>query len=92
MYVLTEFAVRAVPLDENDTPANDAPVFLAGGDYTRTIDENSPAGTLLGAPVTANPVDGDVLYYTIETPGDRCCSVRDRQDHGSDNGCRNGPL
>ena len=69
MYVLTEFAVRAVPVDENNAAANDAPVFVAGGDYTRTIDENSPMGTLLGAPVTANPVDGDVLYYTIATPG-----------------------
>ena len=69
MYVLTEFAVRAVPLDENDAPANDAPVFVDGGDYTRTIAENAPMGTPLGAPVTANPVDGDVLYYTIETPG-----------------------
>ena len=63
--ILTEFPVRAVPVDENDAATNDAPVFPTTGDYTRTIAENSSTGTLLGAPVTATDVNGDVLYYTL---------------------------
>ena len=69
MYVLTEFPVRAVPVDEDGDAANDAPVFQTQGDYTRTIDENSPSGTNLGGPVTATDANRDVLYYTIASPG-----------------------
>ena len=68
--ILTEYPVRAVPLDDNDAPANDAPVFPATGVYTRTIAENSDKGTSLGAPVTATDVNGDVLYYTIPATSD----------------------
>ena len=71
MYVLTEFPVRAVPVDEGGDAANDAPVFQTQGVYTRTIDENSPSGTNLGGPVTATDANRDVLYYTIASPGTR---------------------
>ena len=63
--ILTEFAVRAAPDD------NDFPNAFDSGDTDRSVDENSPKGTLVGAPVTttdSNP--GDVLYYTIPTTDD----------------------
>ena len=49
---------------------NDAPVFQndEGEDATtatRSVPENSPAGTAVGAPVTAYDDDGDVLTYTL---------------------------
>ena len=62
--ILTEFEVRAAPADNNAPNAFDAT------DNTRTVDENSPMGTLVGPPVTttdSNP--GDVLYYTIPAAG-----------------------
>ena len=64
--ILTEFAVRAAPATTNDDPN-----AFDSGDTDRSVDENSPEGTLVGAPVTttdSNP--GDVLYYTIPTTGD----------------------
>ena len=58
--VLTEFEVRAVP------DSNDEPNAFDSNDNARSVDENSPKGTLVGAPVTttdSNP--DDVLTYTI---------------------------
>ena len=58
-------AVRAAP------PNNAAPVFTDENDDTqdievgRKVDENSPPGTNVGKPVTANDAPGDVLTYTI---------------------------
>ena len=45
---------------------SEPPVFPSGGDYTRTVPENTPAGRDIGNPVTAtdgNP--GDTLTYTL---------------------------
>ena len=56
----------------SDNPVQAAPVvpeepeFPSGGDYTRTVPENTPAGRDVGNPVTAtdgNP--GDTLTYTL---------------------------
>ena len=63
-------AVRAAP------PNNAAPVFSDEDDVTtdtqvgRKVDENSPPGTNVGKPVTANDASGDVLTYTFGTDND----------------------
>ena len=36
-----------------------------GGSQTRSVSENSPAGTAVGAPVTASDPDGDALSYGL---------------------------
>ena len=47
-------------------PVNDAPAFGSTGDAQRTVAENSPAGTAVGAPVAASDPDtGDTLTYTL---------------------------
>ena len=47
-------------------PVNDAPAFGSTGDAQRTVAENSPAGTAVGAPVAADDADaGDTLIYTL---------------------------
>ena len=43
---------------------NRPPTFGSPGD--RDVPENSPAGTDVGAPVTATDLDGDTLTYTLE--------------------------
>ena len=57
------------------SPTNTAPEFADDADV-RTVPENSPAGTSVGAPVTATDDDSDTLTYTLE--GDRRRLVRDR--------------
>ena len=63
-------AVRAAP------PNNAAPVFAdendddGGTQVGRKVDENSPPGTNVGKPVTANDSAGDVLTYTFGTGND----------------------
>ena len=44
-------------------PPNRRPVFEGGND--REVAENSPAGTAVGAPVTATDDDGDTLTYSL---------------------------
>ena len=44
---------------------NRPPVFISSSDL-REVPENSPAGTDVGAPVTADDPDGDTLTYTLE--------------------------
>ena len=62
--------VRAAP------PNNAMPVFTDEDDATqeidvvRKVDENSPPGTNVGKPVTANDTLGDVLTYTFGTDDD----------------------
>ena len=46
-------------------PANRAPVFDEGRNASRSIVENSPAGTSVGTPVTATDRDGDKITYGI---------------------------
>ena len=63
--VLTEFAVRAEPTD------NDGPNAFDSTDNARSVDENSAMGTLVGPPVTTTDSNaGDVLYYTLGTSDD----------------------
>ena len=46
---------------------NRAPAFLLES-TTREVEENSPAGTAVGDPVTATDADDDTLTYTLEGP------------------------
>ena len=48
-----------------DMPTNNAPVFAATT-ATRTVPENSTAGTNVGDPVTATDDAGDTLEYSLE--------------------------
>ena len=43
---------------------NSAPVFVDGNSATRSVAENTPAGTNIGAPVAATDADGDTLTYS----------------------------
>ena len=52
--------------DVNETPTAHAPEFIEGSSTTRTIAENTPAGTNIGGPVTAIDEDeGDILTYSL---------------------------
>ena len=51
--------------DVDETPTAHAPVFIEGTATERAIAENTPAGTNIGAPVTATDEDEDVLTYTL---------------------------
>ena len=53
-----------VPTVVNNVP-NTAPAFLLES-TTREVEENSPAGTDVGLPVTATDADDDTLTYTLE--------------------------
>ena len=44
---------------------NRAPSFTEGGSATRAVAENSPAGTSVGAAITAADPDGDTLSYSL---------------------------
>ena len=67
--VVSAYTVRAMP------PNNAAPVFSdeddepGGIQVDRKVDENSPPGTNVGKPVTANDAPGDVLTYTFSGDG-----------------------
>ena len=52
-------SVRGVP-----AVANAVPIFPTGSG-ARSVDENSPPGTRVGAPVAANDAPGDTLTYTL---------------------------
>ena len=43
---------------------NSAPVFVDGNRATRSVAENTPTGTNIGAPVAATDADGDTLTYS----------------------------
>ena len=47
-------------------PPNNAPVFTEGTSTTRSVSENTPSGTNIGAAVSANDADNDTLTYSIE--------------------------
>ncbi|MCY3600446.1 MAG: PKD domain-containing protein, partial [Gemmatimonadetes bacterium] len=51
------------------SPGNRAPVFASAA-FERSIPENSPGGTAVGAPVTAADPDGDTLSYALASGGD----------------------
>ena len=54
----------AVAINVTDVAENSAPVF-ASSSTTRTVAENTPAGTDIGSPITATDADGDTLTYTL---------------------------
>ena len=59
-------AVLLIAIKGYNTPsANTAPVF-SGTATTRTVPENSDAGTSVGAAVTATDADDDTLTYSLE--------------------------
>ena len=45
--------------------ANKAPVFTDGDSTTRSVAENTAAGTAIGKAVTATDADNDTLHYTV---------------------------
>ncbi|RKU09126.1 hypothetical protein C6503_21535, partial [Candidatus Poribacteria bacterium] len=51
--------------DVSETPDNSAPAFTDGTSTTRSIAENTAAGTNIGTPVAATDQDGDTLTYTL---------------------------
>ena len=52
--------------DDDDPVVTNNPPEFPGGDADRSVAENSPAGTAVGAPVAASdPDDGDTLSYTL---------------------------
>ncbi len=58
----------ADPAPESVSPfggVNQSPSFSGGASQTRSIAENSPAGTNVGSPVSASDPDGDTLTYTF---------------------------
>ena len=52
------------PTPTPQPPANNEPEF-ASDDADRSVNENSPAGTSVGDPVTASDDDGDTLTYDL---------------------------
>ena len=58
------FAV-GIPKPTEDPNVNHAPIFTEGSSTTRSIAENTPAGTDIGSPVSATDEDEDVLTYTL---------------------------
>ena len=47
------------------TGSNTAPVFIDGRSVTRSVAENTAAGTDIGAPITATDAENDTLTYTL---------------------------
>ena len=55
-----------VPVTINVTDVNETPTFKDGGSTTtRSVTENSAAGTHVGTAVSASDVDGDTLTYSL---------------------------
>ena len=54
-------------VDASLDPVNTPPTFQQEN-TTREVEENSPAGTAVGDPVTATDADDDTLTYTLEGP------------------------
>ena len=79
LIVGTTYTVTVVADDTKDTtrievsieataaPPNIVPVFRDGTSTTRTVNASDPAGTSIGAPVTATDADaGDTITYSLE--------------------------
>ena len=66
-YGLSDYAVRAVPVDADGNPANNAPKFGSlETNISKSIAENATIGTNVGDPVTASDSDkADVLTYLL---------------------------
>ena len=50
-----------VTIADDDAP----PEFTEGGDATRSVAENTPAGTAIGAPIAATDAEADSLTYVL---------------------------
>ena len=71
----------------NAVVSNSAPTFTDGATATRMVDENSEAGTAVGAPVAATDADtDDTLTYSLS--GGDATYFSHRHQHGPDNGRR----
>ena len=54
-----------VPVTIYVTDVNETPAFDEGATTTRSVAENSPAGTNVGTAVSATDIDGDTLTYSL---------------------------
>ena len=54
-----------VTINVTDVAENNAPVFTEGATATRSIAENTAAGTNIDTPVAATDADSDTLTYTL---------------------------
>ncbi len=54
-----------VPVTINVTDVNETPAFDEGATTTRSVQENSAAGTNVGTAVSATDIDGDTLTYSL---------------------------
>ena len=61
----TSVRVRRPSSGGGGTPANRAPVFIEGASATRSVAENSAAGTAVGRRVTATDPDGNRVTYSL---------------------------
>ena len=63
----TERAEISVTITATAAPPNNAPVFAEGASAARTVSASAPAGTSIGAPLTATDADaGTTLTYSLE--------------------------
>ena len=53
---------------DGDTASNSAPVFEDGDTASRSVVENTPAGSDIGSPIAATDDDGDDLTYSLGGP------------------------
>ena len=62
-----DIARIAVTINATAAPPNNPPVFTEGASAARTVSASAPAGTSIGAPLTATDADaGATLTYSIE--------------------------
>ena len=54
--------------DVEELPENNDPVFTDGNETTRSVEENTSAGTNIGDPVAATDEDDDTLSYSLSGP------------------------
>ena len=62
---LSRYQFRTPALDGDPPAANRAPSFPDSDSITRSVDENTVAGTHVGAPIAATDSDNDVLVYSL---------------------------
>ena len=73
-----------IPVTINVTDVGETPEFDEGDTATRTIAENTAAGSNVGAAVTATDQDGDTLTYSLS--GTDASQVRPRRQHRPNHG------
>ena len=60
-----DVTITVTNVDEAPPPANRAPAFDEGASASRSVAENTPAGTDIGLPLAATDPDGDSLTYAL---------------------------